>query len=192
MPTTVPARIDPTVLRKRYDMRRTEFHALRPEMQRYSASGEVAVRDGVVQMRDNQDILRPVTSDYDLFDIRHTDGSMLDEHEYWPIIEDMQQRNIGVQHGPHMYWQPRTEFDRQIFQTIVEGHQPGREPLIRFAPDTAPAITDATAAAAVIRPELTGFQHGYRTRGSMIPYCGLRLPRAVGSLTSRASKKASR
>ncbi|WP_159850492.1 hypothetical protein [Nocardia sp. CY41] len=165
MPATVPADIDPTALRQRYDLRYNEFHALQPVMQRYTASGEFAVRDGVVHMRDNQDILRPVTSDHDLFDIRHTDGSMLDEHEFWPIIEEMRQRSMGVQHGPHMYWQPHSEFERQIFQTIVEGHQPGREPLIRFAPDTAPTITDATAATAVIRPELTAFQHGHRTGG---------------------------
>ncbi|MEU7631744.1 hypothetical protein AB0C34_17400 [Nocardia sp. NPDC049220] len=141
LPDTVPPHIDATALQKRYDMRRHEFHALRPTMARYTAAAEFALRDGVVHSRDSHGNLRPVTSDHDLFDIRHTDGRILQDHEYQPIIQDMQQREMGVQHGPHMYWQPCSELERHIFHTIIETHRSGREPLIRFEPNTAPTLT---------------------------------------------------
>ncbi|PWV66950.1 hypothetical protein DFR69_12215 [Nocardia neocaledoniensis] len=163
MPTRLPSGVDSTALHERFDMRRNEFHILRPEMNRLVATGDYAIRDGVVHLRDDRDILRPLTCDHDLFDIRHTDGTILHEHEFWPILEEMRRADMGVQHGPHMYWQPSTQFDQQIFQTIADDHASGREPLVQFAPHTSPILTDASDAAAVARPNLTVYQHSKTT-----------------------------
>ena len=58
------------------------------------------------------------------------------------IIEEMKAAQMGVSHGAHMRWTPKTPAEREIFQAIVDKHTSGGEVLIRFGPN-APPITAA-------------------------------------------------
>ena len=46
----------------------------------------------------------------------------------------MSSAGMGVEHGAHMFWEPKTTFEVAIYQKIIQSHQPGGEPLLRFVP----------------------------------------------------------
>ncbi len=46
----------------------------------------------------------------------------------------MMTTDMAVMHGAHMDWEPTTPFSKGIFSKIVESHQEGGEPLLRFRP----------------------------------------------------------
>jgi hypothetical protein len=81
---------------------------------------------------------RPYTGDHDVFDIRKADGSALSNEEYEQIVQEMKGANMGVAHGAHMRWEPKTPAERWIFENIVGRHESGKEPLIRFRPGGPP------------------------------------------------------
>jgi hypothetical protein len=80
----------------------------------------------------------PFTGDHDVFDIRKADGSPLSSEEYEEIVSEMKSSKMGVAHGAHMRWVPKTPSEMAIFDAIVRRHASGAEPLIRFQPDAPP------------------------------------------------------
>jgi hypothetical protein len=130
-------------LQKRFRQRANEYDELRPKMDAYQEQGKFEVRNGVVYGKDANGEFRPITGDHDIFDIRHPAGSRLSPSEENALITEMRQHNMGVQHGPHMYWQPNGEFEQNIYDTIVRSHQPGGEPLVRFAPGQPPRLVNS-------------------------------------------------
>jgi hypothetical protein len=131
-------------LEKRYNQRLTEFAELSGSMAKLEHAGQISVRDGVVYGKDESGGFRPITGDHDVFDIRRPDGQRLSGAEYDQLVQEMRARNMGVQHGAHMYWEPEGAFNTRIYQDIVERHQPGGEPLVRFGPGEQPHLVDAT------------------------------------------------
>jgi uncharacterized protein YukE len=107
--------------------------------------GRFEVHGGVVYGYDSRGIMRPVTGDHDMFDIRRPDGTRLSPTEYTRVVGDMTYMDMGVQHGAHMYWQPETEWDRiNVYEPILRSHKPGGEPLVRFQPGTPPTLVDSS------------------------------------------------
>lgn len=49
-------------------------------------------------------------------------------------------RGMGVRHGAHMQWTPKNAFEQQIYDKIVNSHQQGGEPLVRFQPGKPPML----------------------------------------------------
>ncbi|WP_116022691.1 ADP-ribosyltransferase [Thermomonospora umbrina] len=132
-------------LEQRYRKRMTEWAYLNDQIGYGDQEGRFRVTDdALVQGVDRNGEWRPITGDHDIFDIRHPDGSRLSPEEEHQVISDMRDRDMGVQHGPHMYWDPpagshaRTE----IYEPIVRAHQegPNGEPLVRFAPGRPPRL----------------------------------------------------
>jgi uncharacterized protein YukE len=106
--------------------------------------GRFEVHGGVVYGYDSRGIMRPVTGDHDMFDIRRPDGTRLPRIEYTGLIDDLTDMDMGVQHGAHMYWQPETEWERvNVYEPIVRSHKPGGEPLVRFWPGRPPTLSDS-------------------------------------------------
>lgn len=127
----------------RYMQRWDEYHELESKMRHLEEDGVVKVAGGVVYGYDDKGDLKPYTGDHDLFHVRDRSGAPLPEAEYDKAINEMIALDMGVMHGAHMYWHPTTEFERRIYQKIVDQHQPGGEPLVRFAPHSAMYLVDA-------------------------------------------------
>ncbi|WP_327143742.1 toxin glutamine deamidase domain-containing protein [Nocardia sp. NBC_01327] len=130
----------------RYAQRLNEWNEFRDPMAEHAHNGDFEVRDKVVYGRDyNTGEYRPLTGDHDIFDIRKPNGDKLSRDEYWDIVNHMVNEDMGVMHGAHTYW---PEMDppvhEGIYQTIIDKHQPGKEPLIRFSPDSDPILVDAS------------------------------------------------
>ena len=128
----------------RFVQRWNEYQELTPTMDRLVAEGVVTVTDGVVFGTAADGSRKPFTGDHDVYDIRTVDGARLPQQEYDAAVSDMIARDMGVQHGAHLYWEPATSFEQDIYQRIVDSHQPGGEPLVRFAPGVSPRLVDAT------------------------------------------------
>jgi hypothetical protein len=97
--------------------------------------------DGVVRAVLNEGgslIERPFTGDHDVFEIRNADGTPLSEEKYQAIVNEMKAAGMGVAHGAHMRWTPKTPAEKQIFWAIVNKHTSGGEVLIRFGPNAPP------------------------------------------------------
>ncbi|WP_141960105.1 hypothetical protein [Actinoallomurus bryophytorum] len=131
----------------RYEQRRRESVDLAAEMTKYTQSGEFRIRDGVIEGIGADGEFRPLTGDHDLYNIRLLDdGAPLSKDAYEEVIWLLTHRNMGVQHGAHMYWRPDGAFQEQIFNEIVSKHQmgaAGAEPLIRFSPGEEPSLVFA-------------------------------------------------
>jgi hypothetical protein len=123
-------------VKERYDQRLDEFADLAPTMARLKDEGTFVVKDGLVHRRDGAGAERPITGDHDTFDISTPGGSKLTPRSYDRVVGEMRANDMGVEHGPHMYWaEPRSPFSEKVFQKILHSHQPGGEPLLRFRPD---------------------------------------------------------
>lgn len=134
-------------LQKRLSDRENDHAAYRDHMDKLIDQGEFRVTpEGIVEGRVG-DVFKPVTGDHDLFDIRHADGSRLTpaelrQHEGWLAL-----LNAGIMHGPHVYWDPPSEYQRtRNFEKIINEHlydadpDTSHEPLIRFAPRAEPTV----------------------------------------------------
>jgi hypothetical protein len=130
----------------RYEQRMDEQAELGPKMANLATHkvGEdrFEVHEGVVYGYDSGGVLRPVTGDHDMFNIRRQDGSQLSGGEYTNLVNELVDRDMGVQHGAHMYWQPDTDWERtNVYEPIVQQHMPGgKEQLVRFAPGQPPSL----------------------------------------------------
>ncbi|MCX2731508.1 hypothetical protein OOZ19_14780 [Saccharopolyspora sp. NFXS83] len=135
---------DAAGLRDRARQRLTEYRELFSTMK--DLAKKYWVEDGVVRTNSGfgedgspaRDV--PVAGDHDVFNIRSADdGRMLPEGRYHEMVRGLIARNMGVQHGAHRYWNPhRATFEATVFDTINRSHDPGREPLVRFAPGEPP------------------------------------------------------
>ncbi|MER7859269.1 hypothetical protein ABTX61_09215 [Amycolatopsis japonica] len=131
----------------RFANRAKEFAALADEMEQLANQGRYRVVDGIVQARVEGEEYRPITGDHDVYHVRCIDdGSSLTTSDYNSVVDLLTKRNMGVQHGAHMYWTPEGEFQEKIFNDIVERHQADAqdaEPLIRFDPGKPPRLVFA-------------------------------------------------
>jgi hypothetical protein len=136
--TTVPAGTRDQVS-ARYDFRAQEFTELAPRLRELQDAGQARLTGGLVEVR-TPDGFRLVTADNDLFDIRlPADGSPLSGVDFENLVWLLEQRDMGVQHGPHLYWQPKDETEQRVYDAIVDRHLAG-EPIIRFHPFGRPAL----------------------------------------------------
>src|SRR3569833_2623700 len=126
----------------RYEQRRRESADLAAEMTKYTQSGEFRIQDGVVEGIGVDGEFHPLTGDHDLYNVRLLDdGAPLSKDDYDEVIWLLTHRNMGVQHGAHLYWRPDGAFQQRIFDEVVSKHQRGAvgaEPLIRFSPGEEP------------------------------------------------------
>ncbi|WP_330183378.1 hypothetical protein OHB26_06845 [Nocardia sp. NBC_01503] len=140
--TVSPERMEQ--LRDRLAKRDKDFEAYRDHMQRLGARYRVT-DDGIVEGL-FKGKYQPITGDHDLFDIRHADGTRLTADELRFHEEALVQLDAGIQHGPHVYWEPASEFQRtRNFEDIVNKHQHDappndREPLVQFRPHDQPLL----------------------------------------------------
>lgn len=113
----------------------------------------------VLELRDNETSARTR-----MFIFRDSDGSVLDIREdpqldVWyqklvneagrgpdqildilPQAGELLWRGMGVRHGAHMQWTPKNDFEQQIYDKIVNSHQQGGDPLVRFQPGQPPML----------------------------------------------------
>ena len=118
----------------RFWNRYMEFTGLRQVMTEYARKNMYEVVDGVVYGHNAHGELAPITGDHDIFQITNADGSPLDDTKYTSLVSTMKNRGMGVMHGAHAAWVPKTEGDRTIYYTVIKQHQHGGEPLMRFVP----------------------------------------------------------
>ncbi len=123
-----------TKLQARHTQRDEEFRTLAPVMEQLTEEGRFKVEDGLVFGRDGQGEWREITGDHDVFDISTPGGTRLQGDPYQDVVNTMMAGDMGVMHGAHMDWEPATPFSKGIFSKIVESHQEGGEPLLRFRP----------------------------------------------------------
>lgn len=105
-----------------------------------------------VSLKGDQEVLSPFTGDHDIYDIRNADGTPLEAEKYNRIVAAMKKAGMGVKHGAHMKWEPKTAVDRAIHQFIVNEVNSGRETLLRFAPGQTPTSVRKTEVAAKPSP----------------------------------------
>ncbi len=149
-------------LQKRLTDRENDFRAYEQYMADLIAQGHFRVtEEGVLEGRVG-DEYRPVTGDHDLFDMRHADGTRLTPEELREHETNLMGLNAGIQHGPHVYWEPAGEYQRvRNFEKIINEHQPptepdsSNEPLIRFRPGVDPEVVWADLDLEAIDREMT-------------------------------------
>lgn len=149
-------------LQKRLTDRENDYRAYEKYMADLIARGDFRVtEEGVLEGRVG-DEYRPVTGDHDLFDMRHADGTRLTPEELAEHETNLMGLNAGIQHGPHVYWEPAGEYQRvRNFEKIINEHQPptepdsGNEPLIRFRPGGDPEVVWADLDLEAIDREMT-------------------------------------
>ncbi|WP_199434130.1 WXG100-like domain-containing protein [Qaidamihabitans albus] len=117
--------------------------------------GEPTIRPG--RYVSVEEFTRPVliAGDLDLFDVTTVDGSPLPDETLRRILAELREAGVRVEHGPHLYWEPRTEGQLAIFESIMNRHLPGGEPLVRIAPGERTSLTHADEARSAV---LVGFQ----------------------------------
>ncbi|WP_158844492.1 hypothetical protein [Saccharothrix deserti] len=147
----VLASVDPNTrkgIEERYKERGEEFDALASELEAFAADGRYQVdpETGVVQ-KSTPDGPKNITGDHDVYHIRQPDGgAALADYDYDLDVWRLTKREMGVQHGAHMYWEPQGDFQHKIFNKIVGKHQQDAldaEPLIRFSPGEPPSLVFA-------------------------------------------------
>jgi uncharacterized protein YukE len=138
---------DYEALRKRHDQRVGELEDYGEKMAEMAREPvgprRFEVEDGIVYGYDRDGVRQPVAGDHDMFDVRRPDGSRLSPQEYDDLVLDMQNADMGVEHGAVTYWEPRSESERLIRDGLLEAHRPGEEPLVRFAPGQRPRLVDS-------------------------------------------------
>ncbi|MEW2043975.1 hypothetical protein AB0885_44845, partial [Streptomyces sp. NPDC005534] len=118
----------------RFEQRDKEFGTLAPVMENLAAQGRFKVEDGLVFGRDTEGGWREITGDHDVFDISTPGSTRLKGSPYDRVVGEMMANDMAVMHGAHMDWEPSSPFSKGIFTKIVESHQEGGEPLLRFHP----------------------------------------------------------
>ncbi len=120
----------------RYQQRSVEYATLAPKIGVGAQEGQFRVgRTGLVEGVDRAGGWRPIAGDHDLYNITRSDGTELSADEQEAIARQMILADMGVMHGPHMAWNPTSDFERtRIYEPIIRGHQVGGEPLVRFSP----------------------------------------------------------
>ncbi|GAB0104454.1 hypothetical protein JMUB6875_34280 [Nocardia sp. JMUB6875] len=151
-------------LKARYEQRVKDYAAYQKHMQDLIDQQTFRVTEnGVVEGKFNGE-WKPVTGDHDLFDIRHADGSRLTPEEERTHRQELIELDAGIQHGPHVYWEPANEYQRvRNFEDIVNKHQydadpavrAAREQLVRFQPEEQPELTWAAKDLDGVDRELT-------------------------------------
>ncbi|AYF77061.1 hypothetical protein D7D52_28275 [Nocardia yunnanensis] len=149
-------------LQKRLGDRENDYRAYSGYMDDLVAQGKFRVTaDGVLEGRVG-DEFKPVTGDHDLFDIRHPDGTPLTPEELRTHENALMNRDAGIQHGPHVYWEPTSHYQRiRNFEKIIDEHQfdpdpnTKNEPLIRFAPGEQPKVVWADRTVADVDRDMT-------------------------------------
>ncbi|AYF76581.1 hypothetical protein D7D52_25310 [Nocardia yunnanensis] len=141
--TVSPERMEQ--LKDRLAKRNKDFEAYSEYMKKLGARFRVT-EDGIVQGF-FKGKYRSIAGDHDLFDIRHSDGSRLTAEELRIHEDALIELDAGVQHGPHVYWEPNSEFQRtRNFEPIIDNHQfdappgPKKEPLVQFRPHEQPVL----------------------------------------------------
>lgn len=153
---------DMAKLQKRLDDRENDFEAYRDYMRNFIDQGKFRItEDGILEGRVGDDY-RPVTGDHDLFDMRHADGTRLTPTELAEHERRLARLDAGIQHGPHLYWEPANEYQRaRNYEKIIDEHQwdptpeTSHEPLIRFTPNQEPVVMWADRTMAEIDKEMT-------------------------------------
>lgn len=134
-------------LRKRYDQRAEELDRYGDKMAEVAREPigprRFEVSDGIVYGYDRDGVRRPVAGDHDMFDVRRPDGTRLSAGEYDALVDRMQRRQMGVEHGAVQYWAPQSDDERRIRESLLDAHKPGGEPLVRFAPGRRPRLVDS-------------------------------------------------
>ncbi|MER5657477.1 hypothetical protein ABT076_31165 [Streptomyces sp. NPDC002131] len=118
----------------RFAQRNEEFETLAPVMEGLITQGKFKVEDGLVFGRDKEGGWREITGDHDVFDISTPGSTRLKGSPYDRVVGEMIGNDMAVMHGAHMDWEPSSPFSKGIFTKIVESHQEGGEPLLRFRP----------------------------------------------------------
>jgi hypothetical protein len=149
---TLPAREDVpgglwNALVERYRMRRAEYTSENAEMAALGRFEQGGRGNTVVFGYDARGRRQPITGDHDLFDVRHSDGRRLAPHELLQLVVEMLGRGMGVQHPALAYWRPSDPDDIEFRDAIHASHQPGGEPLLRFAPRQPVRLVDAATQA---------------------------------------------
>ncbi|MFJ2478224.1 hypothetical protein ACIOWI_35615 [Streptomyces sp. NPDC087659] len=123
----------------RYHQRQTEHTRLAPVMEELAR--QYPVLDGIVHGYDGDGVLQPMTADVDLFDLYTPNQERpLTPTRYASTMDAITTAQKDVQHGPHMYWKPTTEPDKEIFEDIANRHLTGQEPVVVFRPGTGPTL----------------------------------------------------
>ncbi|MFE2422676.1 hypothetical protein [Streptomyces hokutonensis] len=175
-------------LERRFAQRAEEFEALAPVMADLRDQGRFKVENGLVYGRVGEDNWTEITGDHDVFDIRTPGGSRLKGDPYDAVVNTMMTNDMAVMHGAHMDWEPTTPFSKGIFSKIVESHQEGGEPLLRFRP----GLNDAELVHAPAEFRFKGLkpeQHDEpvtRNDGSTLPPADISRPRSASILPSAA------
>ncbi|WP_067561563.1 WXG100-like domain-containing protein [Nocardia acidivorans] len=153
---------DMAKLEKRLTDRENDFEAYRDYMRNLIEQGKFQITSkGILEGRVDGEY-RPVTGDHDLFDMRHADGTRLTPAELAAHEQRLARLDAGIQHGPHLYWEPANEYQRaRNYEKIIAEHQwdpnpeTGHEPLIRFSPNREPVVMWADRTMAEIDREMT-------------------------------------
>ncbi|MEV6317811.1 hypothetical protein [Streptomyces sp. NPDC051776] len=119
----------------RFEQREDEFQQLAGPMAQLADQGRYKVENGLVLGKNAEGAWTRITGDHDLYNIRTPGGSSLTLNTYNSVIDEMMRRDIGVMHGAHVYWDPESPHSKEIFDRIVQSHQEGGEPLLRFEPN---------------------------------------------------------
>lgn len=157
MPATRPAGMDDATwaaLGRRYDQRVAEYNGpTGQKVRQYSDAGLVEVRNGVVY--DTGLVSgsgKPITGDFDLFEIVFPNGMPVPDHIYRAVVGDLEAGPFQAMHGAHMRWDIQmgdwhtfadfvhaadvVDTNLGIYHKIVRSHH--QEPLIVFGGDRPP------------------------------------------------------
>lgn len=184
-------------LEKQAAKRAKSFDKLDREMQRLAkpvkhGSGEsYTVEGGLVKQveegADGERIVRPLTSDIDVFAGAKLDGSKLGT-SYGRLDDALLEANFG-EHGFHTEWKNRGDFDPDAYYGIIEGHMD--DPLIEVGPD----LVERSVKASEI-PEVaeilnsSGYRRWKRSRMEKTVRTGIALAgMAWASLTGSKSRR---
>jgi hypothetical protein len=118
---------------KRYKQRKEEFEALKDKVEKMKKDGDIVVENGVVKHGPSG---KEIAGDYDIYEILDKNGKRITDKDprYNRIIDDLRGRRIGAQHGAHVEWKPKTDFEKKIYDDIIERHKT-KEPLYEFRED---------------------------------------------------------
>ncbi|PFX02261.1 hypothetical protein CJ469_02707 [Nocardia farcinica] len=116
-------------LEKRLQDRTADFDAYETSMREFERQGTFRTTEqGIVEAAVDGEF-RPITGDHDLFDLRHADGTRLTPAELREHERNLAILRAGVQHGPHVYWDPPSAYQRERnFEKIIDSHQPDPDP----------------------------------------------------------------
>ena len=165
MPKSRPAGMDDAswkALGERFSQRQAEFNGpTGQKMRALEGKGVIELRNGVCH--DTGLVTgsgKPITGDYDLFEIVFPTGAPVPKHVYNAVVADLTAGPFQAMHGAHMRWDIQLgeystfaqfahaadviDTNLSIYNKIVRGHH--TEPLVAFGGDRPPyaLMSDAT------------------------------------------------